>query len=68
MCVTVRCVCVTPRQVPFVTKVQHAQDAGAVAVIIADDGRCSEDFVCDRFLGNRGDKPYFAAVDNEVCV
>lgn len=48
------------------TKVKHAQEAGAAAVVIADDGRCSEDFVCDHFLGSRDMKKYFAITDSEV--
>ena len=49
--------------VPFVTKIRHAQEAGAAAVIIVDSGDCSEDFRCGRMLGNKADG-YLAANDD----
>lgn len=39
--------------VSFAVKVRHAQDAGAVGVVIGDDGSCSEDFECGHRLGSR---------------
>ena len=33
---------------PLVQKILHAQDAGAVGVVLVDDGRCESDLNCGR--------------------
>ena len=44
--------------VPFAIKVQNAQAAGAEAVIIVDNGGCSETLNCG-VLGHKGDRGKF---------
>ena len=49
--------------VPIVAKVQRAQAAGAIGVVIVDDGDCDNDFDCDK-LGSRGDGYGWSAQDH----
>lgn len=44
-------------KVPFATKVRHAQEAGANAVIIIDDGTCSDNFECGGWIGSKSQGP-----------
>lgn len=52
-------------KVPLVTKVRRAQEAGAVGVVIVDDGSCNQNFECGGNLGSRS-HGYFCAQDHAV--
>jgi hypothetical protein len=41
--------------VSFAIKARHAQAAGALAVLIKDDGSCTDDFDCGTRLGSKMD-------------
>lgn len=47
---------------PIITKVVHAQEAGAVAVLVVDTpGDCTEDFECGRLGSGKGGRGFAAA-------
>lgn len=39
--------------VSFAAKARHAQEAGAIAAVIRDDGSCGDDFQCGARVGSR---------------
>jgi hypothetical protein len=50
--------------VSFITKAKNAQAAGALALIVADDGACGEEFDCGPRLGSRAAGQRLAFADS----
>lgn len=61
------CALSNPLSAPICLVLCPTVQAGAVAALLADDGSCTEDFVCGGQLRSRAESVQFAARDDPVA-